>query len=208
MSGPRGLWPPPGAVCYSPAMKTFTIALALLALSGAEGLAQDGKKWKPFQFAGNERFDYKVTQIDNEEKKETGFGLDLRKKGEDQFDVTWSNRSAVKKDQGAEIVMGGGGFMTGLVLFNPGFSAFFEQVELKEGEKMSILGAGVIKVGKKETVGGRSGFPCTLFTKQEDKDVATFQWTIDPDLALPIRSVTYENGVEKFRAELVSYKKD
>jgi hypothetical protein len=183
-------------------MKTFAIALALL-------VAQDGKKWKPFQFAGNERFDFKVTQIDNEEKKETGFSLDLRKKGEDQFDVTWSNRNVMKKDQGAEIVMGGGGgLLPALVLFNPGFLIFIEQVELKEGEKMSILGAGVVKVGKKETVGGRSGFPCTLTTKQDDKDVVAFQWTIDPELGLPIRTITYENGVEKIRAELVSYKKD
>lgn len=183
-------------------MKILTIALALLA-------AQDGKKWKPFQFAGNERFEYKLVQTEEEGKKESGFGLDLRKKGEDQFEVTWSNRNVMKKDQGMEIIMGGGaGMMPALVLFNPGFVGFFEQVELKAGEKMSILGAGVIKVGAKETIGGRSGFPCTLFTKQDDKEVAAFQWTIDPDLGLPIRSITYEEGKEKIRAELLSYKKD
>lgn len=189
-------------------MKTFTLALTLLALSGVEGLAlQDGKKWKAFQFAGNEKFDYKVVQIENEEKKETGFSLDLRKKGEDQFEVTWSNRNLMKKDQGAEILMGGVGFIP-ILLFNPGFSAFFEQLELQEGEKMAILGFGTIKVGAKETVGGRTGFPCTLVTPQDGKDVVAFQWTIDPELALPIRSVTYENGKEKARVELLSYKKD
>ena len=182
-------------------MKTFTIALALL--------AQDGKKWKPFQFAGNEKFEYKVIQIENDEKKETGFGLDLRKKGEDQLEVTWSNRNTLKKDQGAEIVMGGGGFgMLPLVLFNPGILGLLEQVELKEGEKMAILGFGVIKVGAKETVGGRSGFPCTLMSQQNGKDVVAFQWTIDPELGIPIRSITYEEGKEKIRAELLSYKKD
>ena len=191
-------------------MKIFTIVLALLALSPVEGLApQDGKKWKPFEFAGNERFEYKLVQSDEEGKKESGFGLDLRKKGEDQLEVTWSNRAVMKKDQGAEILMGGGsGLLPSIVLFNPGFSGFFEQVELKGGEKMSILGFGVIKVGAKESVGGRSGFPCTLYTKQDDKELAAFQWTIDPELGLPIRSVTYEEGKEKIRAELVSYKKD
>ncbi len=182
-------------------MKTLLIALALLA-------AQDGKKWKPFQFAGNERFEYKVVQTDEEGKKETGFGLDLRKKGEDQLEVTWSHRNVMKKEQGAEILMGGMGMLPAIILFNPAFSAFFEQIELKEGEKMSILGFGVIKVGAKETVGGRSGFPCTLVTKQDDKELVTFQWTIDPELGLPLRSITYEEGKEKIRAELLSYKKD
>ncbi|HEX7899039.1 MAG TPA: hypothetical protein VF950_14845 [Planctomycetota bacterium] len=183
-------------------MKTFTIALALLA-------AQDGKKWKPFEFAGNEKFEYKVVQTDNDEKKESGFLLDLRKKGDEQLEVTVSHRSILRKDQGAEIVMSGGGAgMLPLVLFNPGILGLFQQVELKEGEKMAILGFGVIKVGKKETIGGRSGFPCTLIAQQDGKDVASFQWTIDPELGLPIRSITYEEGKEKIRADLLSYKKD
>ena len=183
-------------------MKIVTIALALLAV-------QDGKKWKPFQFAGNEKFDYKVVQTEPDGKKESGFGIDLRKKGDDQFEVTWSQRSVLGKDQGAELLMGGAGTgMLPLVLFNPGVLGLFEQVELKEGEKMSILGFGVIKVGAKETVGGRSGFPCTLISAQNGKDVVSFQWTIDPELGLPIRSITYEEGKEKIRAELLSYKKD
>lgn len=181
-------------------MKILTVALCLL--------TQDGKKWKPFQFAGNERFDYKITQIEGEERKESGWALDLRKKGDDQFDVTWSNKNVMKKDQGAEILMGGMNAFSAIILFNPGFSAFFEQIDLKEGEKLAILGFGTLKVGAKESVGGRSGFPVSLITQQDGKDQVAFIWTVDPELALPIRSVTFEAGKEKFRMDLLSYKKD
>jgi len=95
-----------------------------------------------------------------------------------------------------------------MFLMNPLLGAFIEQVELKEGEKMSLFGAGVVKVTKKETVAGRTGFICEMYTKQEDKDVLTWTVTIDPELGLPIRSITYEGGKEKHRAELVTYKKD
>jgi hypothetical protein len=186
------------------------LACALVLLPAA-AFAQDGKKWKPYQFTGNERYEYKVVMMDGDERKESMFGLDVRKKGEDDWDVTTSYRNTVKKSaQGAEILMGGMGMglTPALFLMNPLFGAFLEQVELKEGEKMSLFGAGVIKVTKKETVGGRTGLICELYTKQEDKDQLTWVCTVDPALALPIRSVTFEGGKEKYRMELVSYKKD
>jgi len=73
---------------------------------------------------------------------------------------------------------------------------------------MSLFGAGVIKVTKKETVGGRTGLICELYTKQDDKEQLTWVCTVDPALALPIRSITFEGGKEKYRMELVSYRKD
>jgi hypothetical protein len=172
--------------------------------------AQDAKKWKPYQFVGNERYEYKVTMTEGEEKKESGFALDVRKKGEEDWDVTWSSRNTMKKTQGAEVLMGGMGLgvSPAMLLMNPLFGAFLEQVELKEGEKMSLFGAGVVKVTKKETVGGRSGFVCELYTKQDDKDQLTWSCTVDPELALPIRSITYDAGKEKHRMDLLSYKKD
>jgi hypothetical protein len=186
------------------------LAFALLLLPGA-AFAQEGKKWKPYQFTGNERYEYKVVMVDGEEKKESIFALDVRKKGEEDWDVTTSYRNTVKKSaQGAEILMGGMGMglTPALFLMNPLFGAFLEQVELKEGEKMSLFGAGVIKVTKKETVGGRSGLICELYTKQDDKEQLTWVCTVDPALALPIRSVTLEGGKEKYRMELLNYKKD
>lgn len=181
-------------------------ALLLLALPAA---AQDGKKWKPYQFSGDERYEYALTSLDGDEKKQSGFALDIRKKGAEDWDVTWSTKMAMKKTQGPEVVMGG--FAAGspaIFVMNPVFGVFLEQVELKEGEKMSLLGAGLVKVVRKEQVGGRTGFVCELYTKQEDKDVLSWSCTIDPALALPIRSITYQDGKETHRLDLVSYKKD
>ncbi|HVE40778.1 MAG TPA: hypothetical protein VNM14_12870 [Planctomycetota bacterium] len=191
---------------------TRLLAFALVLLPGAAvAREQEGKKWKPYQFTGDERYEYKVVMMDGDDRKESIFILDVRKKGEADWDVTTSYRNTVKKSvQGAEILMGGMGMglSPALFLMNPLFGAFLEQVELKEGEKMSLFGAGVIKVTKKETVGGRNGFACELYTKQDDKDQLTWSCTVDPELALPIRSVTYESGKEKYRMDLISYKKD
>ncbi|MBV8881605.1 MAG: hypothetical protein JO332_16735 [Planctomycetaceae bacterium] len=193
-------------------MKTLAgvLALAVLALS-RPAAAQDGNKWKPYQFKGSERYEYKMTTLDGDEKKECVYVLEVKKKGAEDWELATTVRNGVKTAQlGAEHILGGGfGAMSPvLYLMNPLYGAFIEQVELKDGEKMSLFGAGVIKVGAKETVGGRSGFNCKLTTKQDDKDQLTWEWTVDPDLALPIKSVSYEGGKEKTRVELVSYKKD
>jgi hypothetical protein len=188
-------------------MRQLAFLLAMVAVLAA---AQDGNKWKPYQFKGNERFEYKVVNTDGDEKKETGFILDVRNKSAEDWEVTWSNKSVMKKSQGAELLLGGlaAGVSPAMLLMNPIFGTFLEQVDLKEGEKMSLLGVGMIKVTKKETVGGRTGFVCELYTKVDNKDGLAWVCTIDPDLALPIRSVTYEEGKEKHRMELVAYKKD
>jgi hypothetical protein len=186
------------------------IACAFILLPAVAN-AQDEKKWKPYQFVGNERYEYKILSIDGEERKEMGYIFDIRKKDAENWDCTWSTKSVMKKSsQGAELLMGGLGLglSPAMFLMNPLFGAFLEQVELKEGEKMSLFGAGVIKVTKKETVGGRSGFTCELYTKQDNKDELTWSCTVDPALALPIRSITFEGGKEKHRMELVSYHKD
>ena len=186
------------------------LALALFLLPGA-ALAQEAKKWKPYQFSGHERYEYRVVLSEGEEKKETVYILELRKKGEEDWDVTSSYRNTVKKSaSGAEILMGGMGMglSPALFLLNPLFGAFLEQVELKEGEKLSLFGAGVVKVTRKETVGGRTGFACELYTKQDDKEQFTWACTVDPALALPIRSITFDGGKEKYRMDLLLYKKD
>lgn len=187
------------------------LALALLAVS-RPAAAQDGAaKWKPYQFKGNERYEYKMVTLDGEEKKESVYILEVKKKGAEEWEIGTTVRNGVKTAQvGAEHILGGsfGAMSPALYLMNPLYGAFIEQVDMKEGEKMSLFGAGVIKVGAKETVGGRSGFNCKLFTKQDDKDQLTWEWTVDMDLALPIKSITYEAGKEKSRIDLVSFKRD
>jgi hypothetical protein len=191
-------------------VKHVALILALAALAPAAG-AQDDKKWRPYQFKGNERYEYKVVMADGDGRKEMGYILDIRNKGAEDWDVTTSIRNPMKKSaQGAEVLMGGlaMGLSPAMFLMNPLFGTFLEQVELKEGEKMSLFGAGLIKVTKKETVGGRTGFVCELYTKVENKDTLTWVCVVDPELALPIRSITFEEGKEKTRMDLVSYKKD
>jgi hypothetical protein len=185
------------------------LALAILVVP-RPAAAQEGAKWKPYQFKGNERYEYKMVTIEGEEKKESVYILEVKKKGPEDWEISTTVRNGVKVAEiGAEQLLGGlGAISPALYLMNPLYGAFIEQVEMKEGEKMSLFGAGMIKVGAKETVGGRAGLNCKLFTKAEDKDVLTWEWTVDTALALPIKSVTYEGGKEKVRVELLSYKKD
>jgi hypothetical protein len=187
------------------------LAVAILCAPRPAVPQETGTKWKPYQFKGNERYEYKMITIEGEEKKESVYILEVRKKGPEEWEVGTTVRNGVKAEKiGAEQILGGsfGAMSPALYLMNPLYGAFIEQVELKEGEKMSLFGAGLIKVGAKETVGGRSGLTCRLFTKQDDKDLLTWEWTVDPDLALPIKSVTYEAGKAKARVELVSFKRD
>ena len=186
-------------------------AMVLLCVAALPAAAQDAGKWKPYQFKGSERYEYKMTMLEGEEKKESVYILEVKKKGAEEWEIGTTVRNGVKTAQiGAEHILGGsmGAMSPVLFLMNPLYGAFIEQVELKEGEKMSLFGAGLIKVGAKEKVGGREGHNCKLYTKQDDKDQLTWEWTVDPELALPIKSITYEAGKEKTRVELVGYKKD
>src|SRR5437762_10973919 len=90
--------------------------------------AQDGNKWKPYQFTGNEKYDYKISMMEGEEKKDGGFSLDIRKKDEENWDVTVANKTAMKKTQGAEVLMGnlGLGMSPAMFLMNPFYGAFIE----------------------------------------------------------------------------------
>lgn len=168
-------------------------------------------KWKPFQFVGNERYDYKLLVDDGSgTPKETGFGLDIRKKDDAAYDVTWSIRSTVSKDELNEQMLFGGlaGIAPAYAIMNPMYAMFVNDLELKEGEKMSVYGAGTVKVTGKETVGGRTGYTCQFLQKDGDTEQLVWEWTVDPELALPIRSVTHDGGRETSRAELTAYEKD
>ena len=99
--------------------------------------------------------------------------------------------------------------VTGLTKRFGGFTAVNRVgFELKEGEKMSLFGAGTVKVTGKETVGGRTGFVCQYFQKTGDEEELIWEWTVDPELALPIKSIVHDGGRETSRAELTAYKKD
>ena len=172
-------------------------------------------KWQPYQFSGNERFEYKVVLAEDEEKKEATYILDIKKsskktkEGEDIFHVTYITKGTLTKEQlgeGAAFGLWGvyGISLAGLVL-NPMYGMFFGQMDLEVGNKMSFYGAGVIKVIGKEKVAGKEGFVCQLFQTEDGKEELVAEWTIDPKLAMPLRSKVFERTKVQGQMELIRY---
>ena len=96
------------------------------------------------------------------------------------------------------------GISLNMLVINPAYGFFFSQMDLKVGEKMNFMGAGIIKIIGKEKIAGREGFVCQLFqADEEDKMVA--EWVIDPELALPLRSKVFEDDELQGQIELIKY---
>ena len=169
------------------------------------------KKWEPYQFKGNEYFEYKILL---EDEQEATYILDIKesseksKSGEEVFEVSYTTKGTLTKDElGAETAFGLWGvygISLNMLVINPAYAFFFSQMDLKVGEKMNFFGAGIIKVIGKEKIAGREGFVCQLFhADEEDKMIA--EWIIDPDLALPLRSKIFDDNELQGQIELVKY---
>ena len=61
-------------------MKNWSLALALALVFAPRAAAQDDKKWKPYQFKGNEKYEYKIVMTDADGTKQMGYALDIRNK--------------------------------------------------------------------------------------------------------------------------------
>jgi len=180
------------------------------------GVGQLGwaEKWQPYQFKGNERFEYKIIWNENEEPVEITYILDIKinpeksQEGAEVYEVSYTTKGTLTKDKlGQETAFGLGGaygISLNMLVINPAYGFFFSQMDLKVGEKMSFFGAGIIKVTAMEEIAGRSGFVCQLFSPEEE-DKMLVEWVIDPELALPLRSKTFgEEGIEG-EIELLNY---
>ncbi|POZ90561.1 hypothetical protein [Petrotoga sp. SL27] len=168
------------------------------------------EKWEPFQFRGDERFEYKILLEEDEEESEVIYILDIKKskKDEDLFEVTYTTKVTLTKDElGPESAFGLWGvygISLNMLVINPTYGLFFSQMDLKVGEKMSFFGAGIVKIIGKEKIAGREGFVCQLFSaEEEDKMIA--EWVIDPELALPLRSKIFEDDELQGQIELIKY---
>ena len=172
------------------------------------------EKWEPYQFKGNEYFEYKILFEEGEEKGEATYILDIKgsseksTSGEEVFEVSYTTKGTLTKDElGAETAFGlwgSYGMSLSMLVINPAYAFFFSQMDLKVGEKMNFFGAGIIEVIGKEKVAGREGFVCQLFqADEEDKMIA--EWIIDPELALPLRSKVFEDNELQGQIELVKY---
>ncbi len=176
---------------------------------------QPQDKWEPYKFKAGEHYEYKIVSPDESDaskRKETSYGIDIRKKGDDDVEIVWTIKTVMKKSElGEKVLLGGMGVGASPLwtAVNPLYLAFVSQVKLKENDKTNLMGAGTIQVGAKETIGGRTGFPLKLLVDKDGKDVVAWEATIDPELALPIKSVTYDDdGKEQYRMELTTFKKD
>ena len=174
------------------------------------------QKWKPYQFKGNERYEYKVTSYDKRKgAQEVVYILDIRdvgipsEGGEKQFDVSWTAKSRIKaKELGPQTafgVWGTFGIQPSWIIMNPLYAGFWQQMDLKVGASKSFFGAMNMEVTEKTEVGGREGFLCKMTDPK--KNQAVMEWVIDPALALPIRSAMYQKGKAAYQMELLSFKK-
>ena len=169
------------------------------------------KKWEPYQFKGNEYFEYKILL---EDEQEATYILDIKesseksKSGEEVFEVSYTTKGTLTKDElGAETAFGLWGvygISLNMLVINPAYAFFFSQMDLKVGEKMNFFGAGIIKVIGKEKIAGREGFVCQLFQADEEEKMIA-EWVIDPDLALPLRSKIFDDNELQGQIELVKY---
>jgi hypothetical protein len=198
-------------------MKRFSLALGMLLAVGASAQAQD-TKWKPYRFKAGERYEFKVTNPEGDEgSKEFFYSIEIKatgKKddaGEELLEVSYTTRTLSKKSELGDKTLFGSLGTTAIAMswgvMTAMWSAIFSELTLKEGEKLSLFGAGLAKVTGKAKVAGRTGFVCQFSGKDGDgKEALQWEWTIDPELALPIKNVTYKDGKPDLTLELISYK--
>jgi len=194
--------------------KKFTIVLLIGLFLMGIGQIVWAEKWQPYQFKGNERFEFKISFEENENKGEAFYILDIKESseksasGEEVYEVSYITKGTLAKDElGPETafgLMGSYGISLNMMMINPAYSFFFSQMDLKVGEKMNFFGAGIVKVIGKEKIAGREGFVCQLFQADEEEKMMA-EWVIDPELALPLRSKIFEDGELQGQIELVKY---
>ncbi len=193
----------------------FSFTLATLTLGYAAPRLAEG--WKPFSFQGTERFEYKlVTHQRGQKPKESGMILELDKSeqksdaGAELVKLSYTTQHWVEKDklQGPNALASfglAGGMAPSFFFMNPMITGFSEQMDFEVGEKMSLFGAGKVEITAKETVAGVEGFVCKMFGPKAQNEPLQFEWVVNPEVALPLRVLTYQNGELSSEMHLVSY---
>jgi hypothetical protein len=193
-----------------PRIRPYPIAL-LVCFAFALTCAQ---AWEPYAFQGDERFEYVIY---GSEQNEVVYVLDIRREGEEggeaRYRVSYTTESVVTASQlGADMAFGGAfGFSLNMAILNPMYMMFmgpmFADLEWEVGERMSLFGLGRMTITGMETVAGREGFVVQFESGQGDERELAAEWVIDPEIALPLRSRTYERGEVVMEAVLRSYQR-
>ncbi len=163
-----------------------------------------GATWQPFQFKADERYDMKATINQFGKIEETTFILELKETdqvnadGEPLSEVSFTTKNLVAlgsfNEEESMNLMSNYGMSLTLLVMNPMYSFIFDDLDLLVGEKMSLYGAGIVKVTTTENISGRQGYVCQLYIEQDGEDILNSEWVIDPELAIPLRSRVFEEG--------------
>jgi len=162
--------------------------------------------WEPYQFEPKDQeYEYKITTFEEDVEKVSTYVLQIKKKGDDQLEVsvktTWT---AAEEDLGSQILGGwwaAGAFGLTMAFINPMYAAFFGGLDMYEGNKMSFFGAGVVEITGTEKVAGRTGFVCVF--RNEDRGPVMGRYVVDPDVPLPLKTELFEeDGTKQYQTEL------
>lgn len=183
--------------------KVLVVSLLMLLIVGVGATA---RTWEPFAFEGNESYRYQI-QWGNGEGETAFYELRLRETEEGDYSVKYSTEARISPaDLSSQLVYGfWGGYGPSLhfIFLNPMYEMLFQQLELRVGERMSYFGQGLMEVTGTENIAGRQGYVCKFY----EGDELVAEWVIDPDLAMPLRSITYSGGEIEGQVDLVSYER-
>ena len=189
---------------------TRALVVCLVLVSGFAAVAV-ADSWTPYEFKGPAYYKYRITQHGSE-TQEVVYALDVQQSEQPgKLQVTTTTQSLVDEDDlTGGVVFGASPLLSVapmLMLGNPMFSGLISQMELVVGTKKDFFGAGYAEVVAKQTVAGVEGFRCELHMKDGETMVKQAEITVHPDLALPLRSVVYDDGEPTFEMTLLEYRK-
>lgn len=181
--------------------------------------------WKPYTFKGSEHFKYAIKSIKSGEEKSGFFTLDIEKKGEDKYKVSFSsvlgeNEASSSTTTTADelpgkiimsLMMSGSeaGSVLGATLFTPMLGMMFMGMgaadlevgsgwsRTEEGKKVSF------KIEAKENIAGHEGYRCVF----REGDNVKYLQVIAPDIGLPLKTEVVDDDGSRYISELVEFKK-
>jgi hypothetical protein len=166
-------------------------------------------KWKPYQFKESEYYEYKITAVEKDKERSAIYSIRIKPSDEGMVEVTYSTTGKFPKAKlGAETAWGfwgaWGGASLSMIAMNPAFSAFLTQLDIKDGATWA-MGPMQLKVTGKETVAGREGYIVKMFMNEGDGAKVKCEWTVDPALALPLKSKYFGDKKETYSMVLTKY---
>lgn len=184
--------------------------------AGAQG-------WEPYTFQGTEHFKYDIKSVDNGEEKTGSFTLDIEKKDEKQYKISFASKLGDSESSSSitatpdeiatklmmSMVMGGSeaGAILGVTLFTPALGIIFaSDQDLEVGSGWSRTEGGKkesFKIEEKETIAGHEGYRCVF---REDGRIKYLQ-VIAPDIGLPLRTQMNDDDGTHFELKLVEFKR-